>query len=65
VHKYALTASVAWFFVGAAEAQAVPPPTPRTLGLSALGKWDCCDANGAHVGAVVIFELSNAFINPD
>lgn len=63
--KYLLCTSVALALAGAAQAQDAPPMTPGTVGLTADGTWDCSDANGDYLGAVVIAELSYAFINPD
>lgn len=63
--KLLLGASVALLIGDAAQAQDTPPLTPGTVGLSADGTWDCSDASDAYLGAVVIADLSYAFINPD
>lgn len=39
--------------------------TPGSYGAFADGTWDCRDATGTYLGAVVIADLSYAFINPD
>lgn len=39
--------------------------TPGTYGLTADGTWDCRDAGGTYLGAIVIAELSYALIGPD
>lgn len=39
--------------------------TPGTYGLTADGTWDCTDPAGDYLGAIVIADLSYAFINPD
>ena len=53
----------------AQESAAEEPDTPildgTTLGLFADGTWDCNDTVGDYLGAIVIADLSYAFINPD
>lgn len=44
---------------------AQPNATPGTYGLTADGTWDCNDAGGTYLGAIVVADLSYAFINPD
>jgi hypothetical protein len=42
-----------------------PPLNANTQGLFADGTWDCNDAAGDYLGAIVVADLSYAFINPD
>ena len=63
--KYLSVASFVLILAGAVQAQDEPKITPGTHGLTADGTWDCNDANGNYLGAVVVAELSYAFINPD
>ena len=59
--KYLATASFVLLQAGAGHAQS----TPGTHGLSADGTWDCNDSTGAYLGAIVVADLSYAFVNPD
>ena len=49
----------------ATEAPDTPVLDGNTLGLFADGTWDCNDTAGDYLGAIVIADLSYAFINPD
>jgi hypothetical protein len=55
--------------VHAQESAADEPDTPildgTTLGLFADGTWDCNDSSGNYLGAIVVADLSYAFVNPD
>ena len=62
--KHLLTASAVLVLAGTVQAQDAPATTPGTVGLTADGTWDC-DSGGAYSGAVVVADLSYAFINPD
>lgn len=63
--KFLATASVALALASAVQAQDGPPITPGTVGLTADGTWDCNDPSGGYLGAIVVADLSYAFINPD
>jgi hypothetical protein len=63
--KSLATASFALVLAGAVQAQDAPQITPGTFGLSADGTWDCNDSSGTYLGAIVLAELSYAFIDPD
>lgn len=49
----------------AGHAQDTPILDGTTLGLFADGTWDCKDSAGTYLGAVVVADLSYAFINAD
>ncbi len=70
--KLLATAALALVLADTVQAQqtaAEEPDTPildgNTLGLFADGTWDCNDAAGNYLGAIVVADLSYAFINPD
>ncbi len=63
--KFLFTTCLAFATAGAVQAQDAPSQTPGTLGLTADGTWDCRDSTDDYLGAVVVADLSYAFINPD
>jgi hypothetical protein len=70
--KFLAIAALALVLADAVQAQesaAQEPDTPildgTTLGLFADGTWDCTDTAGDYLGAIVVADLSYAFINPD
>ncbi|MEO8244588.1 MAG: hypothetical protein ABI832_20030 [bacterium] len=63
--KYLAMAAVALVLADAAQAQDAPILDGTTLGLFADGTWDCRDSAGAYLGAIVVADLSYAFINPE
>ena len=58
-------AAVALVLADAGQAQDTPILDGTTLGLFADGTWDCSDAQGDYLGAIVVADLSYAFISPD
>jgi hypothetical protein len=64
MHKV-LACTCALVLAGAAWADDEAKVTPGTYGLYADGTWDCSDSGGTYLGAVVIADLSYAFIYPD
>ena len=62
--KYLTTASLALALAGTVHAEGVKG-NPDAIGIAADGTWDCNDASGTYLGAIVVAELSYAFISPD
>lgn len=58
-------AALALFLADAGKAQDTPILDGTTLGLFADGTWDCNDAQGDYLGAIVVADLNYAFIGPD
>lgn len=62
--KLLATAAVALVLSSAAQAEGVEHDA-NIPGLTADGTWDCNDASGAYLGAVVIADKSYAFVDAD
>ena len=65
MNKLIATTAFALVLAGSVLAQDSPNLDGNTLHLFADGTWDCRDSIGEYIGAVVIADLSYAFIGPD
>ena len=65
MNKLIATTAFALALAGSVQAQDAPILDGTTLHLFADGTWDCRDSIGEYIGAVVVADLSYAFIGPD
>ena len=63
--KYLATAAFALVLVNPVQAEETVKGNADALGIAADGTWDCNDAAGTYLGAIVVADLSYAFISPE